>query len=65
MVGNIKNRFHHCGQPAKLVQACVSVSIDRESSLLHCGGCVMLVQAWTPLLEQAGWPDYQPSVEEL
>ena len=40
-----KSSFHHCGVPAKPMQACLSARKDRERSFYHYGGAVKLVVA--------------------
>ena len=42
---DLKNGFHHCTGPVKLVQASLSVRKDLEISFHHCGGPVKLVQS--------------------
>ena len=36
---DLESRFHRCGGPVRIVQACL------ESSFHHCGGHVKIVQA--------------------
>ena len=40
-----KGSFHHCAGPVKLVQACISVRKDLESSYHHSGSLVRLVKS--------------------